>query len=544
MAIVYLWGALCANAHHQLNYVLTLDQLSVEFLDLILPSLDDPDLCRLATLCRSLHISSLNLLFSRNRTFRPLASSSVPKPSAGSPVKLLHSMPATAMCINLPNTRNSLVLLGLRLALALLFEDYSPIALFCSFSARFSILRGEVKGLSRFLAHSPISATIECIILDLGRTPTQVDWEPIPDVSFLLELLSLISSSTKGRSRLHRQTSLSILWNSVFDGEHQYLPPPTWLRGGGKVANVTQALVTTGSNCLHSISKSKRPPPPTVLGLYTLHLHSSFIFRPTFIDWTLSALTRSTSLRVLSFYNTQLSVYEWSTILARITLPNLEEIYFEHDYPASMDGLTNFLIRHPSIKVLDLGGCVIPSLSRSWKRPPFFLPNLTALKGSPSDLEHFLHPHFGPSRSFPNLKFVTITLFDNNEPSLLSESHNVLANSYSERLEAITLTLRIHVMLSMMGWMESEVELLAQPYKKISAVEIKSPLLSGFLEMEHIRSNLPNWLSRFPNLTVVDIVGYNTMDGGKEESHKELFETIKQKNGEIEGMYVNSIRVI
>ncbi|KAF8652212.1 hypothetical protein AX16_004490 [Volvariella volvacea WC 439] len=329
--------------------------------------------------------------------------------------------------------------------------------------------------------------------------------------------------------------SLSILHDFIFDGEHQYLPPPTWLRGGGRVANVMQALVTTGSNYLRSLLKSKRPLPSSALGFQTLHLHSSFIFQPPFFNWTLSVLTRSTSLRVLSFYNTMLSVYEWSTILSRITLPNLEEIYFEHNSPASMDGLMNFLIRHPSIKILDLGGCVVPSLSNSWKRPPFFLPNLTTLKGSPIDLEYFLHPRFSPSRSFPNLRYVTTTLFDDNGPPSWPRSHSVLVNSYSERLETITLTLRIHVAFLMTVWMTSDVEL-PQPYQRASAIEIKSPLLSGFLELGHVRSNLPDWLSRFPKLTVVEIAGHDTMNDRTGKSRRELFETIKKKNGGIKEM--------
>ncbi|KAF8654786.1 hypothetical protein AX16_003441 [Volvariella volvacea WC 439] len=513
--------------------------LPAELLQSILSELGDDDLCSLAALCRSLHIHSLNELFTRNEVFKP-SSESVPKPPISSSIGQYYSSTGTLIVLT-----NKATLFGLRLALPCVFEGLHITGLSYIFAnAPFARLRKEMKGLGRFLAESPAAPTIEGIILDFGHITSHFDPDQYRHSGYsprfakqntiaLRSLLNIFNRDTI-RKRLRCLVSLSILNGDLRDGISSYyhIVKPAWTRSGSNLANLTQTLTTIASIPIFPRSHTT--------GLRTLNLHSMFVFYDCFINWTYDFLGQHThTLRSLSFHNVRLVEHHWPTVLSHITLPNLEELYLGQS-SLPIRPLTSFLVRHRSLKLLDLGSNVRAQLD-PWKRPPFFLPQLMTLKGTPTTLGLLLHPKLGSSLSspLPSLRSVTLTLFSPyTSPTQSSEYHPPI-----ERLNSHFLTLQVYMGTQALKWLRGDDES-TKPYEEAIGIEFILSDFSQFLETEGVRLGLAGWLSRFRALSRVEFVGCTPMTPHNRTARQVLFRGIKAKNQGVESIFIDSIQVL
>ncbi|KAF8649589.1 hypothetical protein AX16_005680 [Volvariella volvacea WC 439] len=423
-----------------------LQQLPAELLQAILQLLGDYDLCRVSTLCRSLHVLSLSELFFRNGSFTP-ATPSLSKPAPRSAIKSF--LPSHGTCITLTKEDNIPVLLGLRHALPHLFNQPGQItALLCSFNGPLPQFYKELQALSGFFVEGLLASTIEIIVLDFHHAPTgsilDDDWntpynDPDPEgVRIIKEFLSIFCGETK----LRRSVSLSILNGATKVDVLREIDHYLRRRFDSQAIsmNVMNTLASIASNPLSSLFQSKFWS-KSLLGLHAINIHTNFVLHISLCFTTARIFQQhSTSLRSISFHNDDILDIHWTIFSSDISLPNLEELYLGQS-PITLDTLISFLIRHRSLKILDLGSNV-----RIWddipKRPPFFLPNLTTFKGATNSLPFFLLPYGGTQSSLSALRFITLIVPAKDWDFHFEMEEAIRLASYSTQSNALTLTLR------------------------------------------------------------------------------------------------------
>ncbi|KAF8662810.1 hypothetical protein AX16_001092 [Volvariella volvacea WC 439] len=517
-----------------------LHQLPTELLEVILQPVDNRDLCNVSTLCRSLHTVSLNTLFSTTKAF-DLSSNyrRLSKRGPGTSDKLLHQY--NGLCITLRSDENLNVLLGLRLALPHVLAERQITSVVCTFNSPLRRTWAEIKNLGRFLSNSPISSSLESVVVDFVHSfgkEGEHEGDPIPEgVTVIKDFLQLFSDIKSGGT-LPRCVSLTMLnglcfpgwagweaWNITLEETGSI---PSWLKTGTPAANLVQSFISIPSQKVASIfrpnsSQSASP----VYGLLALNLHSEFIFNPLFFDHASTMLTQffHHSLRSLSLDCSRLSEAGWTSLLARVSLPHLQELHLGQSYipPGS---LINFLVRHRSIEVLDIG----TDLFRTWssKRPPGLLPKLKTLKGTEGILSYFL-----PSPSaLPKLQSITIIIF----------TDRVFWPLFWFWLRAFCANPGISYKLEI--WMEGQFPTMwlrvsgvdADYVKAITSIEIYAWPVQTLLTRTENRSDLIDWLKAFPVVSRVDIVGCAQVN---EASRKELYDVVKATVPMIESFCVD-----
>ncbi|KAJ6450394.1 hypothetical protein C8R45DRAFT_1114130 [Mycena sanguinolenta] len=144
-------------------------------------------------------------------------------------------------------------------------------------------------------------------------------------------------------------------------------------------------------------------PLPANPRISTFTILTPFLFHVTFLPWT-THLCNTAPLTSLSLMHINLSLYDWSLILPKLSMEALRELSICCQTLAMPD-LVQFLRRHEGITVLDLRGCetlgaVMPPISAgtTTATPETFLPHLTILTASPEHLLYFLAP---PDFFFP-----------------------------------------------------------------------------------------------------------------------------------------------
>ncbi|KAF8654783.1 hypothetical protein AX16_003438 [Volvariella volvacea WC 439] len=487
---------------------------------------------------KSLHLLSLHGLFSRNEVFK---SGSVPRPPISSSIKQYYPSTGTSVVLT-----NKTTLLDLRLALPFIFEGHHITGFSYTFTnAPFIHLRKEFNGVGRFLAEAPIAQTLEGIILDFRHVKSRNDsgWSHHSQHSADLSrntqafhgLLNLFNEDSL-RKRLSRLVSLSILSGDLRDGiaPDYHIVEPNWIRSGSNLANLTQTLTTIASIYVRPRSQTT--------GLHTLNLHTAFIFYDSFINWTFDLLAQhSHAIRSLSFYNADISIHYWPTILSHITLPNLEELYLGRSFPL-IGPLSSFLVRHRLLKILDLGNN-IRAQADTWQQPPLFLPRLTTLKGTFATLGLLLHPKFGSSLPLPSLQNVILVLFSPYLGSTPLPEDYRPRGAYMERLNSLFLTLQIHIGTQTLEWLGGRGRSTAL-YEGAKGIEF---ILNGcpqLLETDEAHVGLANWLSRFCEVTKVEFVDCNPTTADNWAARKELFGKIRAKNPKVNSLVVNGVNGI
>ncbi|KAH0578703.1 hypothetical protein J132_03711 [Termitomyces sp. J132] len=135
--------------------------------------------------------------------------------------------------------------------------------------------------------------------------------------------------------------------------------------------------------------------------LNEFHIHSPVLMELPFFHWTMAILAIS-PITKLSFFDIDLTHYDWQYILSTLSVPTLSYISFGSANIAFPD-LQLLLSRHSSITTLDLSrnsaiGNLKPFSSQK------FLPNLDHLIANSEYLADFLEP---PS-AFPTLQTITM----------------------------------------------------------------------------------------------------------------------------------------
>ncbi|KAF8662806.1 hypothetical protein AX16_001088 [Volvariella volvacea WC 439] len=511
-----------------------LHQLPAELLEIILQLLRNRDLCALSTLCRSLHVVSLNTLFSRTKTFEPISTRRpLLRPGSGSPTRLFHR--SQGFCITLESGENLNVLHGLRLALPYMLEKCQITSVVCAFNPPLRRTWAEIKNLGRFLSDSPIASFIENVVVDFALSFESAEEEdPMPEgVAVIKRFLQLFSSIKSGRT-LPQCVSLTILNGIGFTGWDRWADwdvtvgnrKPSWLKNGSPAANLVQTFISTKVASVGR-SKSSDLATTTEFGLRTLNLQCEFIFNLLFIDRA-SAMFRqySDTLRSVSLDCSKLSDLGWTSLLARISLPHLRELYLGLSY-IPPGPLINFLIRHRSIEILDIGSDLLQT--SLWKRPPGLLPKLRTVKGTMDIVSYF----FPSPKSTSKLQSVTLVV-----PT--SRVHWPIFWFWLRTLciikPGLTYTLQIRIegrqpimWLRVPGPKREDVSC-------ITCIEVHAWGMPALLETREIRSELASWLGAFPGASVVEIVGCIPMD---EASWEDLCDLVKARVPKIRSFCVD-----
>ncbi|KIJ99697.1 hypothetical protein K443DRAFT_679728 [Laccaria amethystina LaAM-08-1] len=226
---------------------------------------------------------------------------------------------------------------------------------------------------------------------------------------------------------------------------HRKLPPKV-----RRVKNPTHSsLPATG------VLSSKHPQ-----SLRKLHLHCQMLFEPPFLCWTQPTLQAHAASITDCSIKAILHREIWKNIFDNLSLPNLSKLEYLsdlklHPWPIGLEFATiaAFLVRHPSITVLNLYGI----LERPTKREPplqkVILPELVEIKAHPMFIAWLLRP----TEACRNLTKVTIsselypvTLFDYN---LFDNALFVLAH----RSKSIELCFQFTLMPGAVRWMEAHV---------------------------------------------------------------------------------------
>jgi hypothetical protein len=145
-------------------------------------------------------------------------------------------------------------------------------------------------------------------------------------------------------------------------------------------------------------------------GLREFRALSFILFRPPFLDWTISTLqTNSQTLTAVSFETNNTRASTWPDILSSITLPFLSKfkltpgrVIIERRVVEFNDVL-GFLTRHPSIVDLDLFAITHP---RNRRQPQRLLPALQNLRADPWLISWFLNRK-RPFKFLASLKMVS-----------------------------------------------------------------------------------------------------------------------------------------
>ncbi|KAF8662802.1 hypothetical protein AX16_001084 [Volvariella volvacea WC 439] len=502
-----------------------LHQLPAEILQAVMQVADNRDLCTLSTLCHTLHVVSLSTLFSRTKTFEPLSTRRPGLVSKGGPpIKLFHQ--SHGLCITLESDENLIVLRGLRLALPYLFDELQVTAVLCTISAALPHNWTEIKSLERFLSKGHISASIENVVVDFAHSFDEIDeetiheWDPTPECVAAIQRFLHLFSGANSKKLFPRCVSLSILHDTglnYWDTMGLWVATkPNWLRCGSRAANLIQSLIAIASPRARSIFRSNSQITANPIGLHTLNIQLGFIFHPLFIDGASSMMAQySDSLRSLSLDCITVSYWEWSSILARIYLPRLKELYLGRSYIKS-GPLLNFLLRHRSIELLDLGSCD-PKMRGG--QPPGLLPNLKTLKAKEDVIYYFFPSHVVSSK----LQFITLIFLTDHVGWLIF--WHCLRTLYTSA-PGFTYRLQIRVEARFpTSWLRLAAEgmetlnLDIAVVRTITSIEVYTWEVPTLLETEETRLDLVNWLEIFPEVVEVDVVGCNPMN---EAAWKEL----------------------
>ncbi|KAF8647427.1 hypothetical protein AX16_006717 [Volvariella volvacea WC 439] len=527
------------------------DQLALELVRIILQPLDSHDLCNLSTLCHTLHTSSLNELFSRTRAFRPFSLSeshplSFLKPMVGTSIELIRQSQGLSLMLN--SAENLHVLRGLRLALPHLFHGRQITVIFCLFGGSASNIYTEIHSLIRFLTLGSVGSTVGTVIADF-RHLSRSKATPQDRQVMIVDFLQLFHHGTDEKAVLPQCVSLSIMDVNVPGKRNVYNPPPiinptNWLTRVSAAANAVQKLIKIAPSKFTFSSQSKSI---TASGLCTLNLHSNLFFDPCSISSTINLLTQhSRSLRSLSFNLRGLSHETWSSVIPQVCLPNLEELYFSHSN-VPLNVLSKFLIRHQSIKVLDVGDEPHREIG-IWqgKRPSKFLQNLVKIKGTRLALDWFLCGG-GPPIARTTLQFATV-IFPTDDLYWFSVLSWV--GELSSLRPNLAFTLRIRMIKGWVEWLKTtlragngnntEEPLDRASLHAIRSIEVCVLHTSELLAEENVRLNLVSLLEGFPGLSSVEILGSNQV---KVARRRELCELVKARVPKIESFCINGIRL-
>ncbi|KAF8647377.1 hypothetical protein AX16_006749 [Volvariella volvacea WC 439] len=299
---------------------------------------------------------------------------------------------------------------------------------------------------------------------------------------------------------------------------------------------------------LHDTSRSK---PPAVGGLNSLNMCTRLISHLS-ANWVLDLLAQhSTSLRSLSLSaGWSLPVLEYT--LAHITLPNLEDLYL-NDCRFSRALLTNFLARHPTIKLLDVGD-YLDSIEDSWSPPPFFLPHLTNFVTWPNMFGLLMKPSLG-YKHLPSLKELTFWI-------IVAGRHPFIQNLEREKcivefndcaiqtLRTVRLGLRLRVgWTADTNWVKDRYEGQEHPNHTLVRTQVKSVQihleeLPGFFESRDIRLHLAEWFRLFPAIESVEMWHCRPMDQENLGSRKELARRVQAMNPSLQSFRVCDIELL
>ncbi|KAF8659811.1 hypothetical protein AX16_001696 [Volvariella volvacea WC 439] len=465
----------------------------------------------------------------------PLLDASGAAPESSCSLGHVDEHAARRVSLILKNGKNLGVLCGLRLALPYIFHPYRISALHCIFNGPRDELWREVRSLHRFLVGSnhEAASTIEAVTLkchpSILQYLTEAGYESIPHNVFAFrDLLGLFIGTTAGQTCIHRCSSLNLLNCRLYYPHWQPLmsiPPPVWVSPSEPLATPSLWHKFTFMTMKVLNAVKSRPSTTSKPRLHTLNLDSDIVFLPPIRGQTLDMLSQnSTSIRCLSF-----SIIDAQT-LARITLPNLEELSFRGHISPAADDLAVFLVRHPSLRVLDLG-TAIGSPVDWWRQPRGFLPNLSTIKGSPQVLYWYIHPRrrlSGSAMPLPALRSITLILHLGWAFQTWAFTHNNLIDLH-ERLTTLSLTLQLHVTNRNSEWLRDDY-VIAQMYEGVKCIEIDLRQIPDFFGIREVKALLVKWLAKFPLLSTVLVVGKDHRHlAESDQDLKELFEMITTK---------------
>ncbi|KAF8637452.1 hypothetical protein AX16_010814 [Volvariella volvacea WC 439] len=302
-----------------------------------------------------------------------------------------------------------------------------------------------------------------------------------------------------------------------------------------KLSITAVSLISLASSRVDPIFQSSSQVAINPSTLHTLNIQSSFIFHPLFINNASSMFLQcSDSLHSLLLDCITISYWEWSSVLACISLPRLKELYLGRSR-IKWGPLLNFLLRHRSIELLDLGHCNSPIREG---RPPGLLPKLKTLKATENIILHYFLPPIAPSKP----QFITIISLAGNILIGWLSFWRCLRTLYTSD-PGFTYTLQIRVeaqfpteWLPLAGEGIEVLNLDASVVRTIMSIEIYSWEVPTLLETREIRSDLVSWLEIFPEVVTVDVVGCNAMD---EASWIELCVLVKAKVPRMESFRVD-----
>ncbi|TFK59478.1 hypothetical protein BDN72DRAFT_905806 [Pluteus cervinus] len=451
-----------------------LHQLPPELLECVYARLDVFDLCALATLNRHLHFTALHHLFSRYSVFDP--------------VRLSVTFPRT---LTLSPKESFAVIQALMMALSFPFP---PKLLECTVENPFPRVCKDLVKIRRLIEKVNSIEAVEFHFLlyeDFERHRRRFPKRRTSIITLVRDLLDVVAFKSPCR-KVTLVGAVVLPHADPFRDIHGKYPRLNNLVGFGRRFLFPNSL----SN---DVSKQSN--------LRVLNIHGSLSFHRTIAEWTFKLLT-SPSVEVLSLRDTELGYYLWETILPRIYLPNLKELYLNNTM-VDRTHITTFLTRHPSLVRLDLGFSGT-TMDPTWPSPPrHLLPNVTWLEGDPRFLGFFLHSH----TSLPKVRELVINII---VPNIILFKYLSRALPHVEpRLRQLNVTLQ----LSLHGgpgsinlpWTQSDEEIpsCCDHIKKLVILTFYRRLMKDDGEVEGFLV----WMKRFKE---VECIAF-------EECHKEVW---------------------
>lgn len=458
---------------------LELYRLANELILQICDALDDKALCMLAMTCKRFHNLAIHSCLLR--------------------YDLLDSAPGSISLVNTDGDADTIniamdVIPALRLSLSLT----SVKELSCTLNAGEERLLREVRRL-----HALVSKLegVESLNLELGKLDSWVVKKNFSPIALNLETwheaLGQLLNAIVDRSCKR----LMIRQGNFFPGGAHHITG-LWSMANLSAEDVSDVLAGTSSiddalsafpaesNSTLAVNTNSKP------SFESFYVYSSILLNTYFCNWTFSILNAS-PLTSLYFEFLSLPSEKWSTILPRLTLPNLASLTVRESGVPFHD-LADFLSRHSSIVYLTLFSTAPDPPVLKPRLPKACLPILTTINATPAEITNL----FQSPDAFPNLEFITVSSFNGvaiGQASDYTYMDDALSAVANHTKDGLTLSLRLIQETGMEEWLQAKINGTGgQVPECVTKLELRTDFRFSFSTA--VVGLLPRWLALFPSV--------------------------------------------